>query len=265
MVPTNGPAQILVTGIYPMRDGSPWVIADRKLRRMSGRQWVTEAKHLEEYLDRNIPFWGVNSDGEDGLWLMPERRGLLHIDGQGEMERLSTSEGLPSNLLRFQFLDREGNLWTGCDRGGLVGIRKRLFNTISKAEGLSDTVVSSVCEDKEGVVWIGTVGGTLGRWQNGSCTNLTLPKQGRYCQNLVVYPDREGRLWVGTEGNGVYTYQQGEFKPVPLNLGLMPVRMILEDHAGRIWIGTKDSLYFLKRCKWTLARVSRNPVVRFSG
>ena len=254
MVPTNGPAQISVTGIYPMRDGSPWVIADRKLRRMSGRQWVTEAKNLEEYLDRNIPFWGVNSDGEDGLWLMPERRGLLHIDGQGEMERLSTSEGLPSNLLRFQYPDREGNLWTGCDRGGLVCIRKRLFNTISKAEGLADTVVSSVCEDQEGVVWIGTVGGTLGRWQNGFCTNLTLPKQGRYCQNLVVYPDREGRLWIGTEGNGVYTYQQGEFKRVPLDLGLMPVRMILEDHAGRIWIGTKDSLYFLENGKWTLAR-----------
>ena len=255
MVPTNGPARISVNGIFEGNDGGIWIAADRKLRRLAGGQWGVEAQPLEEaYPPWGTSVSGVLPDGKDGLWLMPQGQGLLHVDGQGRVEKVTTSEGLPSNLLRFQFLDREGNLWTGHDRGGLVRICRCLFHTISKAEGLADTVVSSVCEDAEGVIWIGTVGGTLGRWQNGSCTNLSLPKQGQYCQNLVVYPDREGRLWVGTEGNGVFTYARGEFQRIPLDLGIGTVRMIFEDHAGRIWIGTKDSLYFLENGNWTLAR-----------
>ena len=254
MVPTNGPARIYVSRIYAEGRESLWVAGDSKLRRLSGRKWVAEAQDLRENPGWNISIDSATPDGEDGLWINSSQMGLLHVDQQGQVERISTSEGLPSNLLRFLFRDREGNLWTGHDRGGLVGIRKRLFHTISKAEGLADTVVSSVCEDAEGVVWIGTVGGTLGRWQNGYCTNLTLPKLGRYCHNAVVYPDREGRLWVGTEGNGVFTYERGEFQRIPLDLGIGTVRMIFEDHAGRIWIGTKDSLYFLENGQWTLAR-----------
>ena len=254
MLPTNGPARISVWRFYGEGKESLWVAGDSKLRRLSGRQWVAEAQNLRENPGWNISIDSATSDGGDGLWINSSQMGLLHVDQQGQVERISTSEGLPSNLLRFLFRDREGNLWTGHDRGGLVGIRKRLFHTISKAEGLADTVVSSVCEDAEGVVWIGTVGGTLGHWQNGYCTNLTLPKLGRYCHNAVVYPDRDGRLWVGTEGNGVFTYERGEFQRIPLDLGIGTVRMIFEDHEGRIWIGTKDSLYFLENGKWTLAR-----------
>jgi len=266
MVPTNGPAQISVTGMFAGKSESMWVVADGQLRRMSGREWVTEAPKLKELLTGNLPWWAAMSDGGSGLWLMPPRAGLLHIGEQGQVERITTSEGLPSNLLRFLFQDREGNFWTGCDRGGLVKISKPLFHTISKAEGLADTVVSSVCEDAEGVVWIGTAGGTLGRWQNGVCTNLTLPSQGSFCQNLVVYPDREGRLWVGSEGNGVFTYEHGEFKSVPLDLGRsVVIRMIFEDHAGRIWIGTKDSLYVLEHGRWMLAHSQGSQWSNFMG
>ena len=253
IVPTNGPSKISVKGIYSGKKGDDlWVLADHKLRRMSGGRWVAETPELI-YPDWKSTWWG-SADGSSGLWIIPSRSGLLHVDENGQMERISTAEGLPSNLLRFLFVDREGLLWTGCDRGGLVKISKPLFHNISKAEGLADTVVTSVCEDKQGVVWIGTASGSLGRWENGVCTNLTLPSRGRYCQNLVVYPDREGKLWIATEGSGVFTYEQGEFKSVPLDLGLAVVRMILQDHAGRIWIGTKDSLYFLENGKWTLAR-----------
>ena len=253
VVPTNGPSKISVKGIYPGKKDDLWVLADHKLRRLSDGRWVAETPELKDYPDWKSSWWG-GADGNSGLWIIPSRFGLLHVDEQGQVERITTAEGLPSNLLRFLFVDREGLLWTGCDRGGLVKISRPLFHHISKAEGLADTVVTSVCEDMSGVVWIGTASGVLGRWENGVCTNLTLPSRGRYCQNLVVYPDREGKLWIATEGSGVFTYEQGEFKAVPLDLGLAVVRMIHEDHVGRIWIGTKDSLYFLENGKWTLAR-----------
>jgi ligand-binding sensor domain-containing protein len=111
---------------------------------------------------------------------------------------------------------------------------------------LADTVVTSVCEDSDGNVWIGTVGGTLARWRDGRCTNITVPGKGRIRQNVVVCPDRQGRLWVGTEGSGVYIYEHDEFKEVPLDLGEATVRVILADRKGAVWVGSAHSLY---RCE----------------
>ena len=254
MTPTNNELEFSVKRIIPARNGSLWVVASGKLRRCVGLQWAAEATELEA-----IPNWwrlerSAKEDGQGGLWLILQGWGLAHVDVAGRVQRVSTADGLPSNLLRTTFLDREGNLWTGYDRGGLVRIRPSLFQTISKADGLADAVVSSVCEDRDGTIWIGTVGGTLGRWRDGQCTNFTLPRKGSLCQNLVVCPDAGGRLWIGSEGNGVLVYEHGEFKRMMEERGQGSVRMILADHAGRIWVGTVSTLSYYQNGKWTLVR-----------
>ncbi len=249
--PTNGDAVTSVKKIYPANDGSLWVEADGKLRREANRQWIATAANYEK--------WGTElkqalTDGNGGLWVLTWHSGLIHLDAAGHMDRLTTADGLPSNVLRDLFVDREGSLWTGCDRGGLVQVRPSVFQIIGKAQGLTDTVISSVCVDHEGTVWIGTVGGTLGRWRDGQCTNIALPQEGSLCQNLVVCPDRDGRLWVGSEGAGLYIFEDGKFHRMLKDLREGGIRILLAGRDGRMWVGTSSSLRYFDHGQWTKVR-----------
>lgn len=255
MTPTNGEPASSPRNIFPASDGSLWVATDGRLRRFMKQTWVAEVVNFKRW---QSSIRSVIADNQGGLWIRTWHSGLIHVDGEGRVERVTTADGLPSNVLRYLYLDREGSLWTGCDRGGLVQVRPCQFQTIGKAQGLADTVVSSVCEDREGTIWIGTVGGVLSRWRDGQCTNFTLPTQGRLCQNIVVCPDAAGRLWIGSEGNGVWVYENGEFKSKMPNLKQGSVRMILADRAGRIWVGTALSLHYYEHDCWTeVQHVSR--------
>lgn len=44
MTPTNGEAVLNVAYVYPAKDGDAWIIANNRVRRMRGRQWVFEAE-----------------------------------------------------------------------------------------------------------------------------------------------------------------------------------------------------------------------------
>src|SRR5207248_856550 len=87
---------------------------------------------------------------------------------------LNPADGLPSDRVRCLFEDREGNLWAGFDRGGLVRLRERQFQVLGTREGLSDPVVLGVCEDHEGAIWASTYGGGLNRWADGKFTSFNL-------------------------------------------------------------------------------------------
>jgi signal transduction histidine kinase/ligand-binding sensor domain-containing protein len=252
MTPTDGEPEFTAIWIHRGIGGAMWVAAGGKIRLASERRWVAEAQGLDSSPDSWTRLGWPRPDGHGGLWFTHLDWGLVHIDAKGRMDRISLSDGLPSHRIRCLFTDREGNAWTGYDRGALVRIRPRVFQTIARSEGLADVVVSSVCEDAEGNIWIGTVGGTVARWRDGRCTNFTVPKRGRICQNVVLCPDRQGRLWVGTEGSGVFIHERGEFTPVPLDLGQDTVRVILADQGGRVWVGTAYTLHCLQDDRWSV-------------
>jgi signal transduction histidine kinase len=141
----------------------------------------------------------------------------------------------------------------GIDRGGLVRLRAKFFQSLGLADGLSDPLVLGVCEDAGGAIWATTYGGGLNRWADGNFSRFDFGPDGSPGYVFAAFPDHEGRLWVGTRDSGVFVREAGEFRRlVSTNEISAPVRAIFQDRAGAIWLGSGAGVY-----RWRAGQLER--------
>ena len=242
MTPTNGEAVLNVKRIVPSGDGNLWVEANGRMRRCAGRQWLAESDDWNRELGGWTSLHFLQGDREGGLWAGAGDLGLIHIAADGAFQRLTTRDGLPSNVVHFAYEDHDGNIWTGYERGGLVQVRRRLFRVIGKEQGLGDSLINTVCEDTQDAVWIGTHSGIVGRYMNGVCTNIVLQGSPR-TQDSCVVADARGRVWIGAQGIGLLMSEGGQFRPIATETQLRSYpRLLLPGRDGRLWVGTLWSI-----------------------
>jgi ligand-binding sensor domain-containing protein len=223
-------------------DDDFWAGVNGRVRKASGRDWVSEAKSLQNVFTGNLSRMGTLGDHQGGIWLYDYGRGLVHITAAGEVRQFGTQDGFPGDRVNCFFEDREGNWWAGLDAGGLVRIRARRFETVNVGGDISTKPAKSVCEESNGTLWIATLGDGLARGSSGVFTNVTVPGGTGKGFAFCVIPDAVGRLWVSAGDEDLYVREGEEFKRVsPVVHG---VKAILVDKAGRIWAGTKSGLLF---------------------
>jgi signal transduction histidine kinase/ligand-binding sensor domain-containing protein len=247
MTPTNGESNLDVKRIVSSGAGNLWIEANGRMRRRVRQQWVAESDGWERELNSFSSLRFLHGDAEGGLWCGAGNLGLIHVLPDGTFHRLTTRDGLPSDIVHFAFQDRQGNTWTGYERGGLVQIRKRTFQSIDTTQGLSDSLVNTVCEDNNSTVWIGTHSGRVNLYQNNVCTNLVFPDASQP-QDSCVAASSDGRVWVGGQGIGLLMYQNGTARqvarpnqfPEPWNQNYP--RLLLPTKSGDLWIGTIFSI-----------------------
>lgn len=244
MTPTNGEAQLDVKTIIPSGASNLWVWANGRMRRCGGRQWVAQSEGWDREMapPRTLRF--LHGDAEGGLWAAAGDRGLIHVLPDGTFHRLTTRDGLPSNTIDFAYQDHDGNTWTGYVRGGLVRVRRRLFQVIGKDQGLGDSLVNTVCEDARGGVWIGMHNGDVGHYEKGICTNLTLA-QAVHAQDSCVAAAAAGSVWIGAQKLGVLRSDDGiQMQNIVSTADLKGYpRLLLPSRDGRLWVGTIWSIF----------------------
>jgi len=240
--PTNGEAVVNTSFIACTASNGCWVLADGKVRKCVGRQWVAEADWWQDLGQVNRAFLGAYEDRDGGVWFRNYGRGLFHARPDGTTQRISAADGLSGDRVSCWFQDHEGNLWVGVDHGGLVRLRQKQFHVIGAAEGLSIPAVSTVCEDSDSNIWIGTFGGGLYRWYRGSLTRFDL-SEGTYKGNFFsAYPDTQGRLWLSAGREDLFRFENESFsQPVRESL-VHGTKVILVDHQGRSWFGRQNGL-----------------------
>jgi signal transduction histidine kinase len=242
MTPTNGEAVLDVKRIVPSGGGSLWVEANGRMRRCAGRRWLAESEGWDREIGRRTSLHFVQGDREGGMWAGADHLGLIHVAADGAFERLTTRDGLPSDVVHFAYEDNNGNIWTGYERGGLVQVRRRLFQVIGKSEGLGDSLINTVSEDAHGAVWIGTHSGIVGHYENGVCTNIVLRGPAR-TQDSCVAADAFGRVWIGAQGIGLWTFEAGQLQQIASEAQLQGYpRLLMPDREGRLWVGTLWSI-----------------------
>jgi signal transduction histidine kinase/ligand-binding sensor domain-containing protein len=258
ITPTNGEAVLNIKRIIPSGDGNIWVEANGRMRRCAGRQWLAESDGWNREIGKRKKLYFLHGDNEGGLWSGVSDLGLIHVAVNGGFRRLTTEDGLPSNTIHYACEDRDGDIWTGYERGGLVQIRRRVFQNIDKNQGLSDSLINTVSEDTQGAVWIGTHSGVVSRYKDGTCTNLTLPGTTRG-EDSCAAADTFGRIWIGAQYIGLLLYDGENMQLIvsQTQLGGYP-RLLLPAHDGSLWLGTLWSIIQITNANYTFKYTSQD-------
>jgi hypothetical protein len=107
------------------------------------------------------------------------------------------------------------------------------------ADGLPNNDVRSLFLDKNSVLWIGTENG-ISKLENGTFTNLVLPKKITNNSCWDITQDKNGAMWFASYGGGVYKYDGEKFNVFNHNNGL-PIDRTRKLIAfnNNIYIGTE--------------------------
>lgn len=237
--PTNGEPELNVSFMRPA-DRGMWVLANGRLRKAFDRAWVYEAEPCRGVFTGAVDRLGIVQDRRGGTWVYHYGKGLFHIREDGLCRKLELEEEFPGERVDSFFCDREGNLWAGVDRGGLVRVRERLFNILAPGTQPAARAVVSVAQAPDESIWIGTYGAGAYRYIHGRWERIPLPWAERGGFVFSVCPDRAGRVWLsaGEEDLLMLTNTRlAEMRTWPHG-----VKAILAASDGRVWIGTKNEL-----------------------
>ena len=188
--------------------------------------------------------------------------GLDHID-RGRVDRYSSADGLPDDVIRSLLVDRDGSLWIGTRRG-LVhwrGTRGTPFRPIGALPGqligamLSESL-SQAATATARPLWVATLDG-LSRIQ-GDPANPTIQsyKLGVGSGTAVITSlaeDASGTLWIGTRSHGLAALTASGVQSLPSASLPKNINSLLTDTEGHLWMGTprgifRGSLEDLRHC-----------------
>ncbi|GJM17974.1 MAG: hypothetical protein DHS20C14_01870 [Phycisphaeraceae bacterium] len=109
--------------------------------------------------DLGAPIAAMARHADEGVWIATRGTGLHRVNQSGAVERWSTADGLPTDLLSALYEDAEGTLWIGTQGRGLAWFRGERFGYVNTSQGLHNDVISSIIEDDDGDLWLGSIRG----------------------------------------------------------------------------------------------------------
>lgn len=215
--------------------------------------------------------YSIVEDEEGFLWLGTEGQGLLRLNPDNDDVRSffgsqKDSAGRTVGFFYQIYLDTEGNLWFGTEKG-VLRLKKENRDTGTFEQIPTDDAgtftpnVRAITQDYYGNIWIGTETSGLGiynpttnrfRWIRHS------QKQPRSLSDnriLCLLPTTSGVLWIGTSGGGlnrmnyadfnVREPQKTEFVHYGVQQGLANevVYGILSDEEGFLWLSTNAGIW----------------------
>ncbi len=217
--------------------------------------WIGSDRGLLRWQPDTDTFLPIPSfDGETINTLLQDRAGMLWVGTDNflsrydtdkqRIEKFSTKEGMPHRIIKEIELDREGSLWVGTYRGGLVRLKEGKFTNFTAKNGLKGTVVDCILPYGADTYLIGIDEGTISAIRGDSVipTPFALSLPPTRILDMKQAPD--GQLWIGTTTNGVLRLnpQTGDRRFFNREQGLSDniVRKIMIARNGLIWIGTRN-------------------------
>ncbi len=162
--------------------------------------------------------------------------------------------------IRTLLSDKQGNIWVGTDKSGLIRVKYRealsqssgYTYTHDKQPGLKSGWINAVFKDRDENLWVGTEGGGLHRLYGDSISVLS-EKEGLSNDSInCIYEDREANLWVGTY-SGLNLIMNGKFTSYTEKEGLLDngAWTLYEDSQKRLWITTNEGLNCFQNGRFT--------------
>ncbi|MDR2117936.1 MAG: response regulator [Tannerellaceae bacterium] len=169
-------------------------------------------------------------------------RGLGYIDPQTlEIRKMSGIENRDINLEKIKveslIEDRDGNLWAGCFRKGLLMVPNESslfdFRDFSDMEHQSGDCISSIYKDSEGIVWAGAENGEMMKVHEDGRIAASYPAANAIAS---LFEDSDHTFWVGTGYGGLLQFDRssGSYRHTPGTNGAY-IKSIVEDKEKNVY------------------------------
>ncbi|KQW06870.1 MULTISPECIES: response regulator [unclassified Rhizobacter] len=261
--PSVGETRVIAT--LPLNDGTLWVTSseglyalDRrsgkvirhiKLSSPSGRKFVCTGFPSRPFLDSRGTLWvGLSSGGDLASVNVASGEVTVHaFRGAGLAPNVS------SGVVSIQE-DREGALWLGTDKLGLVKLLPDRTQAIwyqsnpDDPDGLRGDLVVGLFKDRDGSFWATTRAGAVHRFDTERPRFRSYRHQQTGPQGLgkgsviAAYAEDPDTLWIGTDG-GLNRVDRttDQVTQVDQPVFARGVSAIARDRSGTLWLGTKGN------------------------
>jgi signal transduction histidine kinase/ligand-binding sensor domain-containing protein len=268
----------VISSVFEDHTGAIWIAAGIHLCRMDGNKittfpaerlapiqavtliyedhlhtvWIAGVGGLVRFTKGNfVPILGpqelngnvaivMSCDRNNNLWISGTK-GLIARAPDGKLRKFDSHNGLPDDLVRALWIDRDGSVWAGTS-GGLSRLEGNRFAS-SGLGGRNDSEIRVLYEDREGDLWIGTNSG-LNRLRDDKITMYGRTEGFPSDEPLAVHQDRSGDVWVGYNGPGLIAIHDGKFRVYTTRDGLPSngVFAIRESRNGDLLVTTRAGL-----------------------
>lgn len=209
-IPAGWQPQDRARVVHADASGDVWIGTTAGLIRWSGGVFTREPLHAEVL--------AFLSDGEGGLWIATEQKGILHRGSNGY-------EPLPKDFgaadVRSLARDAAGRIWFGTRDGRVFFSDKGRFTQVALPDAERDWAVRFILPEGDHV-WLGTLLGGLYCWRDGVATRLpsdpALPLA--EIRSLFIQPAGNGKIqgtspddefWFGT-AQGLFSTARREIE-----------------------------------------------------
>lgn len=165
--------------------------------------------------------------------------GILRFEGGRFVPAFPQLKLPQSGLIWSLCAARDGTLWAGTYRDGLLRIRDRAFETISLGDVKPAPAISALFEAQDGRILIGTGDHGVWCWSKEGVTHLGGP-QGDQSRVHDILEDRAGNVWAACGSQGLWRWAAGEWQRIGEVTGkdVITPSALLEGEGGELWIGT---------------------------
>lgn len=189
------------------------------------------------------------TEGPDGsLWIGTDSEGLIIFNpGDNKGFRLTTADGLSSNMIKCLITDQEADLLVGTEDGGLNRIRKTSFKKYTTKEGLPDSYIMGLYSSPAGTVWISCADASICSYQERQFRNMS-DKFGMQVPPVwSIYGSRGNKIWAaGNKGLISYDGHKREVFPVGKQLPNTLFHTVYSSRDGTVWGGTDAGIYLIR-------------------
>lgn len=231
----GGEGNIITAG----KDGHIWIADDYNLYDFyNGR--ATSCNN-DPPTPANLYTRTMQTDGNGVLWLGSYTYGLLRFEGKKWMRFDTSNSGIPSNMVNFIIIDRDGSKWLATNKGiaRLKDTIWTLWNT--KNSSINQDSLFQLTIDKHGNICVqGSKGISI--FKDGTFTNLTFETPDYSVRSMIR--DSSDIFWMGTnyglvkfDGKTARTIKPSSIPDLAKN-----INAIAFDKEGTMWMGSQNKL-----------------------
>ena len=192
------------------RGDEVWVVATHGITAYRNGQMEELGIDMSILAGKEILFSSVGKDQQGNIYIGTRGQGIFRVPAGGhQLERYDVNifgVNLNTSKVWSILCDRNGNMWLGLQRKGLVFIPQipiTFKNWSFEVQNIDlGSSISSVCEGDDGITWVTVQGvGVYGFNANGRV--VAHPQAPDAVE--FIFRDRKDRYWIGTD-DGLFAY-----------------------------------------------------------